>query len=53
MKTKNEFKAGQKLNCPKCGYEWVSKKAKPRKCPNCQRIQFTASGEPKPWSQVQ
>lgn len=25
--------------CPKCGYEWTTRTAKPKKCPN-QKCQF-------------
>ena len=28
---------GQPCLCPKCGYEWVSRKEKPKACPYCKQ----------------
>lgn len=32
-----------KQKCLKCGYEWDSKKAMPRSCPNCKRYDWASS----------
>lgn len=50
---KKEFKAGDELVCPRCGYKWESRKLKPRVCPYCKRHLFDPEGKPKPWTQVE
>lgn len=50
---KKEFKAGEKLECPRCNYKWETRKAKPRKCPYCHTHLFDPEGKPKPWTQVE
>jgi hypothetical protein len=29
---------GQLMECTRCGHEWISRVARPKKCPICQRI---------------